>query len=186
MVRRIEAGPIAVVVGAVVLLVALFLEWFEPGADAWTVFEVWDLVLAMLAVGAAVAAIGLLLPEIAVLDRRWLAPLSVAALVIVASQIIDPPPAVAEGERGPGSWLALVGALVMVAGALLSLSRVRLALTVEGRDPRRRQAAVVREPGARAAPAPAVGVEPEAAAAAEGAVPPAGAEAPGARPPRGG
>lgn len=142
MARRIEAGPIVVVVGAVLLLVALFLEWFDPGANAWTVFEVLDLLLAALAIGAALAALGLLVPELATLGRRWMAPLAFVALVVVASQLIDPPPAVVEGDLGAGAWLALAAALLLVAGALLSFSRVRFAVTVEGRDPRHRQPAV--------------------------------------------
>lgn len=165
MARRIEAGPIVVVVGALLLLVALFLEWFDPGANAWTVFEALDLVLAGLAVGAALAALGLLLPELATIGRRWMAPLAFVALVVVASQLIDPPPAVVEGDLEAGAWLALAATLLLVAGALLSFSRVRLAVTVEGRDPRRRQAAVdARERedvqsaegpgGSRTAPAP--------------------------------
>ena len=141
MARRIEAGPIVVVLGAVLLLVSLFLEWFAPGANAWTVFESIDLLPAALAVGAALVAIGLLVPEPAVLGRR--------------SQLIDPPPAVVEGELGAGAWLALAATLLLLAGALLCFSRVRFALTVEGRDPRKRQPAVVREGGARPAAAPA-------------------------------
>jgi len=152
--RRIEAGPIVVLLGAVLLLVSLFLEWFAPGASAWNVFEVLDLLLVALAVGAAVAALGLLAPEVAMLERRWIAPLALLAVLVVASQLIDPPPAVAEGEPERGAWLALAAAVVLLVGALLSFSKVRFAVTVEGRDPRRRQAAVVREGGRPAAVAP--------------------------------
>jgi len=175
--RRIEAGPIVVLLGAGLLLVSLFLEWFEPGATAWNAFEVLDLLLAVLAVAAAVAAFGLLAPEVAKLERRWMAPLALLALLVVASQLIDPPPAVAERETGTGAWLALGGAVVLLAGALLSFSRVRFAVTVEGRDPRRRQAAVVREERPAAVPArrdePGLETVPAAPPAGETAPPPA-------------
>lgn len=139
---RIEAGPVVAVLGALLLLVSLFLDWFAPGTSAWTAFEVLDLLLAAIAVAAILSAGGLLLPELAVLDRRWLVPLAVAALVIVGSQIVNPPPAAGNGDAEPGAWLGLAGALLMAAGALLSFGRVRFAVTVEGRDPRRRVPAV--------------------------------------------
>jgi hypothetical protein len=149
MARKIEAGPLVALLGAGLLLVSLFLEWFTPGASAWDVFEVLDLLLAAVAIAAALAALGLLAPEIAVLDRRWIAPLAFLALVVVGSQLIDPPPAVADGERGLGAWLALAGALLLVTGALLSFSRVRFAVTIEGRELRQRKAAVVARQGDR-------------------------------------
>ena len=61
--------------------------------------------------------------------------------MIVASQILDPPPGVT-GDPMIGAWLALGAALVMCAGAVLTLGRVSFAMTVEGRDTRRRVAAV--------------------------------------------
>ena len=119
MARRIEAGPIVVGIGALLLLVSLFLDWFAPGTSAWTAFEALDLVLAGLALGALLVAAGLIAPELAALDRRRLAPLALLALVIVASQIINPPPAAGNEQIEEGGWLGLAGALLMAAGALL-------------------------------------------------------------------
>lgn len=149
--RRIEAGPLVTIAGAGLLLVSLFLNWFAPSTSAWTAFEVLDLVLAALAAAALLAAAGLLAPELGVLHRRWLAPVAVAAVVVVASQLVNPPPGAGNGNAESGAWVGLAGALLMAAGALLSLGRVRLALTVEGRDPRRRVAAVDARQGAKAA-----------------------------------
>ena len=56
--RSIEAGMLLIGAGAILLFVSLFLEWYEPGIDAWEIFEVWDLVLALLAVTALVAVAG--------------------------------------------------------------------------------------------------------------------------------
>ena len=92
MTRRIEAGPVLVGLGAVVVLVSLFLDWYEPNVIAWEAFEVLDLLMAALALAAIVAAVGTVRPDAAVIERHQL-PLIVAALtVIVVSQILDPPP----------------------------------------------------------------------------------------------
>ena len=51
--ERFDAGTGLVAVGAVLLLVSLFIDWYDPGGDAWAVFESLDLVLA----GAAVCGL---------------------------------------------------------------------------------------------------------------------------------
>jgi hypothetical protein len=141
MTRRIEAGPVLVGLGALVVLVSLFLDWYEPNVTAWEAFEVLDLLIAALAVAGLVAAVGTAWPDVAVLERQAL-PIIVAALgVIVAAQILDPPPAVG-GDPITGAWMALGGAIAMIVGAILTLGRVSFALTVEGRDTRRRVSAV--------------------------------------------
>ena len=62
--------------------------------------------------------------------------------MIVAAQIIDPPPAAAGQDADTGAWLALGAARVMCAGAVLTFGRVHVALTVEGRDQRQHVSAV--------------------------------------------
>jgi hypothetical protein len=141
MTRRIEAGPVLVALGALVVLVSVFLDWYEPNVTAWEAFEVLDLVMAALAVAGIVAAAGTVRPDAAVIERHQLPLVVVGLTVVVASQILDPPPAVA-GDPSLGAWLALGGALAMCAGAVLTLGRVSFALTVEGRDTRRHVSAV--------------------------------------------
>ena len=141
MTRRLEAGPLLVTLGALLLLVSLFLNWYTGEITAWQGFEVWDLVLFVLALGSIAAGLGLTTQENEVIDRRFL-PAGVAAVaVVVASQLLDPPPAAAGQDPDTGAWLALGAALVMCAGAVLTFSRVHLSLTVEGRE-RQRVAAV--------------------------------------------
>ena len=107
MTRRLDAGPLLVTLGAVLLLVSLFLYWFEGDVTAWQAFEVWDVVLLVLAIGGIVLGVGLVVPDAEVIDRAWL-PFGVGAVaVIVASQIVDPPPAVAGQNADVGAWLAL-------------------------------------------------------------------------------
>ena len=141
MTRRIEAGPVLVALGALVVLVSVFLDWYEPNVTAWEAFEVLDLVMAALAVAGLVAAAGTVRPDAAVIERHQLPLVVVGLTVVVASQILDPPPAAA-GDPILGAWLALGGALAMCAGAVLTLGRVSFALTVEGRDTRRHVSAV--------------------------------------------
>ena len=142
MTRRIEAGPVLVTLGAMLLLASLFLDWYEPGISAWEAFEVWDIVLLVLAVVCIVAGIGLAVPDFDVVDRRWLPWTAGIVTLIAVSQILDPPPAAAGQDPELGGILALVAALVMIAGGLLTFSRVGLAFTMEPRDPRRRVEAV--------------------------------------------
>jgi hypothetical protein len=76
------------------------------------------------------------------IDRRWLPAAAAVATVVVASQIIDTPPAVSGIDPDAGAWLALGAALLMCIGAVLTFSRVRVAFDVERRDPRRKVQAV--------------------------------------------
>ena len=143
MTRRLEAGPLLVALGALLLLVSLFLDWYTGGITAWSAFEVWDLVLFVLALGAIAGGLGLTTQDHDAIDRRWL-PAGVAVMaVVVASQILDPPPAATGSDPDTGVWIALGAALLMCVGAVLTFGRVHLALTVEGREPRRRRVAAV-------------------------------------------
>ncbi len=122
-------------VGGVLLVISLFLDWYSFATytiTAWSAFEVWDLVLAVLAVGVIVSAAA---------DMGWwrgpthnigALALGVAALVIVASQLIEPPPSALHAGIGDGGWLALVGAGLMAAGAVMAESGVRLSIDRAG------------------------------------------------------
>ncbi len=135
MTRRFDIGPVLLVLGAVLLLVALFLDWYGP-LTAWNAFEVTDVLLAALAVAALVAAVGLLAPELEYVEQRFVPWIVGAAFVLVAAELIDPPPAASGVSLGTGAWLALASAAVMVIGTVLSLGRVSLNVAVEGRDRR--------------------------------------------------
>ena len=111
--------------GAVVLLVSLFLDWYAPGISAWQAFEVLDLVLAAFALGTLWLVLS---PPLLGEPRRegmalWV---GVASLVIVASQLVNHPPAATPGHARLGAWLALAGALVMAAPSLPALAGLDL------------------------------------------------------------
>jgi peptidoglycan/LPS O-acetylase OafA/YrhL len=160
--RTIAIGPLIGLAGGVLLFVSLFLEWYESESDepiltAFTVFEVLDLVLAALAIGAVVAlaeSLGVRLPSSGPPSRARLGlPLGAAALLLIVFQLLNDPPFIVGSDRGPelGLWLALAGALLIVAGGLLSVARISLALDIEQRRAERRQAA---EPPATESEAP--------------------------------
>jgi hypothetical protein len=143
--RHISLGPLVGLVGALLLLVSLFLNWWD-GVTAWTAFEVLDLALAGLALMAILAlaeAAGARLPSGVAVGAAAALPIGVVALVIVASQIVNDPPAVSGRPHATGIWLALGGALLIAAGSLMTVARITLALDFERRE---RQAARERPP----------------------------------------
>ena len=158
--RSFDAGTLLLGAGALLLLISLFLEWYQPGIDAWEVFEVWDLVLAALAVAALVAAasrmgFGPARPP------SWVLVPAIAALVIVLYAFLDPPPLTSgiDGDPGTGLWLALAASVLMAAGAVMSVARISVAFTAAGpagTDPLPGRDRPLAEPvaGDPAAPAP--------------------------------
>jgi hypothetical protein len=135
--RRFEVGPILVALAAIVLLVSLFLDWYGP-LTAWEAFEVVEVLLAALAVTALVIAVGQLAPDLDYLERRWLPAVVLAIALLVAAEMVDPPPAAGGEELGAGAWLAFGAAVVMFVGTVLTFGRVRFAVSVEGRQVRER------------------------------------------------
>jgi hypothetical protein len=140
--RRFEVGPILVALGALVLLVSLFLDWYGA-LTAWDAFEVVEVLLGSLAVAALVIAVGQLLPDLEYVERRWLPIVVLAVAVLVVAEIIDPPPAAAGEDPATGAWLAFGSALVMILGTILTFGRLRFAVSVEGREVERERVAVV-------------------------------------------
>jgi hypothetical protein len=136
--RRIPVGPVVAAAGAVLLIVSLFLDWYED-VTGFTVFEALDLVLAALAVAALVAIaadLGARVPGAG--DSRRVPVIGAVALVIVAAQLLnDPPLVIGDGAPGHavGIWLALGGAVLILAGGVVTGSRVSLAIDVRRREP---------------------------------------------------
>jgi hypothetical protein len=135
--ERFDAGTGLVALGAVLLLVSLFIDWYDPSGDAWAVFEIADLVLAACAVLALVGIV----PRYTTLGRAVPA-LAFAAFVIVAVQLIDPPPAARRDSLEAGAWLALGASALMALGAAVSAASISITVDVHGRERRRRMAAI--------------------------------------------
>jgi hypothetical protein len=137
MTRRFEVGPILVALAAIVLLVSLFLDWYGS-LTAWDAFEVVEVILGALAVIAFVIALGQIVPDVDYADRRWLPAVVLAIAILVAAEIINPPPAAGGQDPASGAWIAFGAAIVMFIGAVLTFGRVRFSLSVEGRTTRER------------------------------------------------
>jgi hypothetical protein len=156
--ERIDARPVLTMIGGALLLLGLFMTWYVvpnpqpnvPGTDvgnAWAVFESLDLIMAAVAIAAIYAAYEQMTGEPR-LGVGWLLPLGLLALVVVVSQMLDPPPLIGtEVDPGTGAWLGLGGAAAMVIGGVLSAAHVSLALELDSssgsrtRTTRRRAAA---------------------------------------------
>jgi hypothetical protein len=149
--ERFDAGTGLVAVGAVLLLVSLFIDWYHPGGDAWAVFESLDVLLA----GAAVCGLLAVAPRFGTGGLGRALPLiSGVAFAIVLVQLIDPPPVVSDSSLATGAWLALAATATMTLGAILGAASISVTVDVRGRERRRRTAAIdAREGAAEAAEA---------------------------------
>lgn len=151
--ERFDAGTGLVAVGAVLLLVSLFIDWYHPGGDAWAVFESLDVLLA----GAAVCGLLAVAPRFGTGGLGRALPLiSAIAFAVVLVQLIDPPPVVRHSDLATGAWLALAATATMTLGAILGAASISVTVDVRGRERRRRTAAIdARESAAEAAEAAA-------------------------------
>lgn len=129
--RKINPGVIVAAVGAVVLLISLFLNWYQPGLTAWTSFEVWDLVLAALAVATLVVVAADLGWWRGPLPTTRLLAIGLAALLIVVAALLNHPPVAIGRDVQSGAWIGLLGAALMAIGGILSEARVSLSLKVD-------------------------------------------------------
>jgi hypothetical protein len=132
--ERINLGQGLVIVGAAVLFVSLFLDWYEApfggSVSAWTAFELLDIVLAGLAIAALVTALPLHgSPAAARPPVAWLPWLGVAAFVLVVITLLNEPPAVHDSGLAVGAWVGFAGAALLAAGGLLSMARISLVIT---------------------------------------------------------
>src|SRR2546426_10703560 len=117
---NVDAGPLVTIAGSLLLFVSLFLDWYEPGVSAWTVFEVIDLLLALSALVAIVISVELIRPGLLPIPaipraERLVVTAGTVALVLVSSQLLNHPPAAQHEAVKLGAWLGLAGAAVMFA-----------------------------------------------------------------------
>jgi hypothetical protein len=132
----VPVGPLVASAGAVLLIVSLFLDWWDD-ATAFRVFEFLDLLLLLLALAtifSLAGGLGLVRPDVS--PGVSLA-VAVFTVFVVVSQILNDPPAVADSGRdhASGIWLALGGSTLMIAGAVLGYARISLAVERRRRGP---------------------------------------------------
>jgi hypothetical protein len=156
--ERFDAGTGLVAIGAVLLLVSLFIDWYKPGGDAWAVFETLDLALA----GAAICGLLAVAPRFGSGGLgRALPIITVSALAVVVIQLLDPPPAVHSSDIATGGWLALAATVLMAGGSLLTATSISITVDVRGRERRRRAVAIDARDGAAEAAETTEEPEPE-------------------------
>jgi len=141
---RIEVGSLFAGLGAILLLVSLFLDWYggeagNGGITAWQTFEITDLILALL----SLAVLYSLAERLTRLRARPILPdwaptvAGPAALLLVVVALINEPPILLfapSSELETGIWLAFAGSLLICLGALLA--RVRISLVLSAREGR--------------------------------------------------
>jgi amino acid transporter len=131
MTRRANVGTLLAAVGAVLLLISLFVDWWKPDLSAWTVFEVVDLILAAIAALVLLVGAGELTRNRLGVDDRILAPLGIAALLLVIVSIVNNPPAAQGLDEKAGAWIALAGAILLGVGAFLGQRRISVVISSE-------------------------------------------------------
>jgi len=136
--RAPRAGELLALAGAVCVIVAMFLPWYQGATgrlDAWETFGP-AVVLLLLAAGA-----GLWLFVSTVTERStalpvavgvWTVVLGLIGLVSAIVRLLERPDHSTQLCAGP--WLALVGALAVLVGAWLSLKDERVS-TYEAASP---------------------------------------------------
>ena len=128
-------GDLLVLVGAIVLLVSLFLNWWsgptgEISVSAWTALEIADLVLAAL----GVIAIILVLPaspgnvNFNKAGAAWLPWLGPIAILVIGASLIGDPPSVNGLSLAVGAWIGLGGAVMLSVGGFLRRVGVSIAI----------------------------------------------------------
>jgi hypothetical protein len=137
-----DLSTVLVAIGAVAVLVSLFLDWYgDPGQNAFTSFELTDWLLVALSVGALVV-IGMESWSGGGAPNNRLAWICGILAFLVVAQLLDPPPAARGMDREIGGWLALGGSALMVVGAVLAMAEISVTIDVAERERRRRMSAV--------------------------------------------
>jgi hypothetical protein len=144
--ERIDGGRALAAIGALALIVSLFLNWFTisgvgfhgPNAEltGWESFEVLDMLLTFLALVVIVHAVPALGRAVHAPDEpsALFPAIGVVAFVIVVVSLINHPPAAAGYSIAFGAWLGFAGAALMAIGGILSAARVSIVVAVAPRD----------------------------------------------------
>jgi hypothetical protein len=130
---RLRPGDWVAGLGGAVLLVSLFLPWYDvKGVDrhltGWQAFSVIDVILAIAAIlGLAVAVTGAFrhTPAVPVAMAVLGVPVGALAVLLVLVRVLDPPGPNELLDLAVGSGVALVGALAVAAGSWLSMADER-------------------------------------------------------------
>jgi hypothetical protein len=120
-VSRLRSGELLSLLGAGLVIAALFLNSYESPSGNLTAWDTFGPAVALLLL-AALAALAIVVTAVTerstalpVATMVWAVPLALAGLVSAIVRLIERP----DHATGlcPGAWLALAGAVVILAGA---------------------------------------------------------------------
>lgn len=119
--KRLRAGELLTLVGAACVIVSLFEPWYEGPQgqlDGWDTFGP-AIVLLMLAACAALGLVVAALTErsmaLPVATIVWTVPVALAAVIAAVVRVLERPDHAT--SLCAGAWLALAGAVTILAGA---------------------------------------------------------------------
>lgn len=119
--RRLSRGEWAAAIAGIVMIVALFLPWYETGDrtfSAWESMAVDDVILAVTAILAIVAALVVAFPRISSVSvaATSLAVLpATVGLVVTLYRLVSPAPPF-DVSLGVGAWLGFAATLAIMIG----------------------------------------------------------------------
>jgi hypothetical protein len=123
--KRLRSGELIALIGAVLVLVSLFLPWYQGPTGHLDAWETFGAAVALLLLGACaaltmvVSALTERTTALPVSTAVWCVPIGIAAVIAAVVRLIERPDH-ATGLAA-GSWLALAGAIAILAGAWQTL-----------------------------------------------------------------
>jgi hypothetical protein len=131
-IKRVRTGELVALVGAVCVIVSLFLPWYESPSgtlDAWSTFGP-AVALLMLAAGAALVLVLVTVTErstaLPVFAGVWCVPLGLIAVIAALVRVLERPDHAT--ALCAGTWLAFAGAVAILLGAWQSIRDERTSL----------------------------------------------------------
>ncbi|MGH2902941.1 MAG: hypothetical protein ACRDK7_05060 [Solirubrobacteraceae bacterium] len=140
--RRIRPGELLALAGAVCVIVALTLPWYENAdgrLSAWSTFGPAVVLLILATIAALVLFFATLTqrsPALPVASGVWSVVFALIAVIAAIVRVLERPDHAT--SLCAGAWLALVGAVAMLVGSWWSMSDERTSLYEPARpEPRR-------------------------------------------------
>ena len=130
--RRLRSGELIALAGAICLIVALTLPWYENAQgklSAWSTFGVAVALLILAAAGALVLVIATVTERttaIPVAAAVWSTLFGFLGVIAAVVRVLERPDHATELCAGP--WLALIGSLLVLAGSWQSMRDERTEL----------------------------------------------------------
>lgn len=130
--RRLRLGELLALAGAICVIVSLFLPWYENSLGKLSAWDTFGPAVALL-IAAAAAALGLVISTMTerstalpVAAGVWSTLLAIIAVIAAIVRVLERPEHAT--RLCAGAWLALAGAILMLAGSWLSMRDERPSL----------------------------------------------------------